>query len=419
VRIAIVGTGIAGLTCAHLLRGRHDVTVFEADDRPGGHANTVTVNLGGDEHRVDTGFIVYNERNYPIFSRLLAELGVSSRPSDMSFSVSDEQAGIEWCASSPATVFAQRSNLARPSFLRMLGDVVRFNRAARRLLDRPVDFDFTLADFLAQGRWSAGFVEWYLVPMGSAIWSADPSAFTSFPAAAFARFFDNHGLLGLGDQPQWRTVVGGSVAYVTAITRPLGHRLRLSTAVSKIVRRRHGVEIATENGDVEHFDHVIVATHSDQALRLLSDPTRAEREILGRIGYRPNVATLHTDERLLPRRARARASWNWNRRSAVGAPTLTYDLGRLQGLSSMKPICLSLNQPDAIDPHLVIDTMTYWHPVFNPDAMRAQLRHGEISGHDAVSYCGAYWGYGFHEDGARSAVRVCRALGVPGPGEDG
>ena len=238
--------GVSGLTCAHLLRGGHDVTVFEADDRPGGHANSVTVRLGEDEHRVDTGFIVYNERNYPVFSRLLGELGVSSRPSDMSFSVSDETPGIEWCTSSPATAFAQPRNLARSTFLRMLADIVRFNRAMLRLLDVPVDPDFTLAEFLAHGRWSSGFVDWYLVPMGSAIWSADPATFTRFPAAAFARFFDNHGLLRLGEQPHWRTVVGGSASYVEAMARTLGRQLRLSTAVSKVVRRHGGIELATD-----------------------------------------------------------------------------------------------------------------------------------------------------------------------------
>ncbi len=417
MRIAIVGTGVSGLTCAYLLRGHHDVTVFEADDRPGGHANSVTVRLGEDEHRVDTGFIVYNERNYPVFSRLLGELGVSSRPSDMSFSVSDETVGIEWCTSSPATAFAQPRNLARSTFLRMLADIVRFNRAMRRLLDRPVDPEFTLADFLAQDRWSSGFIDWYLVPMGSAIWSADPASFTRFPAVAFARFFDNHGLLRLGHQPQWRTVVGGSASYVEAITRPLGRRLRLSTPVSKVVRRHDGMEVATDNGDLELFDHVIVATHSDQALRLLSDPTPAERQILGVLGYRLNIATLHTDGRLLPRRKRARASWNWHRQPGADAPTLTYDLGRLQGLSSPTPICLTLNRPDVVDPERVIETMSYWHPVFDPSAVHAQGRHAEISGQDGVSYCGAYWGYGFHEDGAQSALAVCRKLGVSWSGE--
>lgn len=416
MRIAIVGTGVSGLTCAHLLHTRHDVTVFEADDQPGGHANTVTVRLTEGEHRVDTGFIVYNERNYPHFTRLLTELGIATRSSDMSFSVSDEVDDMEWRSSSPATMFAQPRNLVRPSFLRMLVDIGRFNRGARRLLEAPIDVDYTLADFLAEGRWSRSFVDWYLIPMGSAIWSADPSVFTRFPAAAFVSFFNNHGLLGLGNQPEWRTVVGGSAMYVDAIVGPLGRKLRLSTPVSKLGRRNDDVEVTTATGDVDHFDHVIIATHSDQALRMLSDPTQVEREILGNIGYRPNVATLHTDARLLPRRPRARASWNWHRRPGITAPTLTYDLSRLQGLTSEVPICLTLNRPEAIDPGRVVDTMTYWHPVFDSAAMRAQRRHAEISGHAGISYCGAYWGFGFHEDGVQSALGVCRQLGVSWPG---
>lgn len=410
-RVAIVGTGVSGLTCAYLLQSRHDVTVFESADRAGGHAHTVGVTLARRRHRVDTGFIVFNERNYPVFSRMLRELGIASRPSDMSFSVADDTAGIEWRGSSPSSIFAQPRNLARPAFLRMLSDVVRFNRDARTLLEGPIDLDLTLEDFLARGRWSKGFRDWYLIPMAAAIWSADPSSITQFPAASFARFFDNHCLLGLSERPEWRTVIGGSDTYVQAIARQLGPRLRLSSNVTKLVRHRDGVEIATERGDSELFDHVIVATHSNEALDLLSDPTESEKAILGAIRYRPNVATLHADTRLLPKRPRARASWNW-RHGKDDEPTLTYDLSRLQGVASDSPICLTLNQPDAVDPAKVFETMTYWHPVFDSAAMKAQLRHGEISGVDGVSYVGAYWGYGFHEDGARSALEVCRTLGV-------
>ena len=419
MRIAIIGSGVSGLTCAHVLSPHHDVVVFEADRRAGGHANTVTVDLDGVTHDVDTGFIVFNERNYPIFSSLLDELAIDSRATEMSFAVSDDVAGIEWRGSSPASIFAQPRNLARPAFLAMLRDIVRFNRAARALLDEPVDDELTLDGFLARHKWSAGFRDWYLIPMGSAIWSCDPAIFGQFPAASFARFFHNHGLLGLGERPQWRTVVGGSRRYVEAIGATLGSDLRLATTVSKVVRRRSGVEIVTDHGGVETFDHVIIATHSNDALSILADPTDTEREVLGALRYQANDVALHLDQSLLPTRPRARASWNWHNAATTGAATLTYDLSRLQGLESSTPICLTLNQTEAVDPALILDTMTYWHPVFDAAAMAAQRRHGEISGRDGVSYAGAYWGYGFHEDGARSALEVCEALGVTWPARRG
>ena len=362
-------------------------------------------------HDIDTGFIVYNERNYPILTRLFAELGVTSRPSEMSFAVADDDADIEWCGTSLGAVFSQWRNIARPKFLRMLSDVGRFNRSARRLLGEVEDLEFTLEDFLAGGHYSSGFFDWYLVPMGAAIWSADPTDFMRFPAAAFIRFFDNHGLLGIRNRPQWRTIVGGSVQYVSTITRSLGDGLRLSTPVTCVARVANGVAVTTGEGR-EVFDHVILATHSDQALAVLAAPRAAEREVLSAIQYRANEATLHTDERLLARRSRARASWNWRHCAEVSAPTLTYDLTRLQGLATPRPVYLTLNQSDAVDPARVLASMTYCHPIFDVLAMRAQRRHAEISGVDGISYVGAYWGYGFHEDGARSAVQVCRALGV-------
>ncbi len=267
-------------------------------------------------------------------------------------------------------------------------------------------------EFLAHGEWSSGFRDWYLIPMGSAIWSCDPSVFTHFPATAFARFFNNHGLLGRSERPAWRTVVGGSTRYVAAILDPLGSRVRMGAKVSKIVRRGANIEVATELGDIEQFDHVIIATHSSDALELLSDPTDAEREILTAIRYQRNEAVLHTDSSLLPSSSRARASWNWHNGGPTNAATLTYDLSRLQGLNSPTPICLTLNESDAIDPPSILDSFSYWHPVFDSAAMVAQRRHHEISGIDGVSFVGAYWGYGFHEDGARSALEVCQSLGV-------
>jgi predicted NAD/FAD-binding protein len=403
---------------AHLLHDRHDVTLFEADTRVGGHAHTVPLQLDGRTVWVDTGFLVYNERNYPGFVRLLDRLGVVTQPSDMSFSVSDERTGLEWRGTNTSSVFAQRRRVADPRFLRMLGDVVRFNRAARRLLDADVDVSFTLEHLLAEGRYSRFFRDWYLVPMGSAIWSADPTTFLGYPAAVFARFFENHGLLRVGDQPQWRTITGGSRRYVTAIVEPLRDRIRLATPVHKIVRRNDGVELSTATGPPEHFDRVVLATHSNQALRLLSDPTSAEREILGSIRYQPNVATLHTDSALLPRSPRARAAWNYHVVGDDAGPeerqraTLTYHLNALQGLEVGADVCVTLNRPDRPRPDHVIDHIEYAHPVFDAAAVVAQRRRAEINGIDGTYFCGAYWGYGFHEDGVQSALEVARHFGV-------
>ena len=414
MRIAIVGSGVSGLVCAHLLNPHHEVTLFESDIRAGGHAHTVTAEIHGVSHAMDTGFIVFNERNYPILTRLFAELGVATRPSDMSFAMASDAEDVEWCGSSLRSIFAQSRNIMRPVFLRMLMDIFRFNRSAQKLLGEPENLEYTLEKFLAAGGYSREFREWYLVPMGAAIWSADPTDFVKFPAAAFLRFFDNHGLLGIRDRPQWRTVVGGSVNYVNAITKNLGERVRLVSPVTSVARVSQGVVVRTAS-TADVFDHVIVATHSDQALALLESPTPAESEILSAIKYRANHATLHTDEQLMARRPRARASWNWRRREGVSAPTLTYDLTRLEGLNAQKRVYLTLNQPEAVGREHVLSSMTYWHPVFDSSAMRAQRRHGEISGHDGISFVGAYWGFGFHEDGARSAVDVCRALvsGIP------
>lgn len=413
MRIAIVGTGIAGLTCAHLLHGRHEVTVFEADARPGGHTHTVTVDLGDEQHRVDTGFLVYNERTYPGLVRLFARLGVATEPSDMSFSLSDERTGLEWRGTSLQTIFAQRRNLLRPRFHRMLADIVRFNRVARGLAGAPADDGLTLGDLLGRGAWSDDFTEWYLLPMASAIWSADRQTVLRMPAATLARFFASHGLLSLGHQPRWRTVTGGAETYVRAILDPLGDRVRLATPVHKIRRRRGGVELLTDRHGPEEFEHVVVAAHGDQALRLLADPTGREREVLGAFRYQPNLAVLHTDSRLLPRNRRARASWNYHlTESGSGGATLTYHLNRLQSLSSRYDLCVTLNRPEAVRPDRVLGTFEVEHPMLDGRAVAAQRRHHEVNGHHGVSFCGAYWGYGFHEDGLQSALQVCRPFGA-------
>ena len=415
MRIAIVGSGIAGMTAAHLLQDRHEVHLFEADGRPGGHAHTVTVDLPGGPVAADTGFLVYNERTYPLFTRLLADLGVATHASDMSFSLTDLRCGLEWRGTSLSTVFAQRSNVVRPAFLAMLADVVRFNRLARSMLagSAPKAGQERWLTCWPRRRWSTGFLEWYLIPLGSAIWSADPATFTQIPASTFVEFFSRHGLLGPGDQPSWRTVTGGSTRYVESILQPLRNRggLHLRSGVTKLRRQQRGVELLTSGGPTM-FDHVVVATHSDQALALLGDPTSEERRVLGAFRYQPNRATLHTDTTLLPANRRAWASWNYVRpREIAGGATLTYYLNRLQGLQSDQPVLVTLNRDESIDPRHVVARFDYSHPVIDQDAVNAQSGQRALSA-GAVSYCGAYWGFGFHEDGVRSALAVCERFGA-------
>jgi uncharacterized protein len=412
MRIAIVGSGIAGMTAAYLLNPHHDVHLFEADDRPGGHANTVRVDVDGGQIAADTGFLVYNERTYPLFTRLLAQLGVATHPSDMSFAVTDRASGLEWRGTSLNTVFAQRRNALRPHFLAMLADVSRFNRIARHVLEEPADLR-TLADLLAGHRWSRSFLDWYLVPIGSAIWSADPTTFTQIPARTFAEFFNRHGLLRLSDQPQWRTVTGGSARYVDALLAPMRRerRVHLATPVTKVRREKGHAELLTESGPLT-FDHVVLAVHSDEALALLADATGEERATLGAIRYQANRATLHTDTSLMPANRRAWASWNYLRpRAESRQATLTYHLNALQGLDVDQPVLVTLNRDDEIDPHRVIRSFDYAHPVIDAAAVAAQSRQRSISS-DVVSFCGAYWGNGFHEDGINSAVALCESFGV-------
>jgi uncharacterized protein len=431
MKIAIVGTGVAGLVSAHLLHPRHDITVFESDSRLGGHANTVDVTVDGRSHAVDTGFIVYNERNYPGFVALLDDLGVATQPTDMSFGVSDARSGLEFRASNLNSLFAQRRNLGRPSYLRLLTEIVRFNRAARRLVEgesrwhgvdrlgggdatRAPGDEESLAEFVARNHYSELFVRDFLVPFGASIWSADPASFTQFPVRAYARFMHNHGLLELKGRPQWRTITGGSRGYIDALTAPFADRVRLASPVHKIVARSTDaaaprVEILTEQGP-ETFDRVVIATHSDQALRLLGDATPGERSVLGAIGYQPNVATLHTDARMLPANPRARASWNYAVDDGGRRSTVTYWMNQLQSIDCSEPLLLTLNRRDAIDDRKVLVELEYDHPVFDAAAMAAQRRRGEIQGRRGIYFAGAYWGYGFHEDGVQSAHETVAAI---------
>ncbi len=410
-RVAIVGSGISGLVVAHLLHPHCEITLFEADDRIGGHTHTHSLEQQGLSYAVDSGFIVYNERTYPNFIRLLDQLGVETQPSDMSFSVQSAASGLEYNGTSLNRLFAQRRNLLRPSFHRMLRDILRFYREAGELLE-GFNHTTTLGEYLEQNRYGDEFVNDHIIPMGAAIWSADPARMHEFPAQNFVRFFHNHGFLQRKDRPRWRVVRGGSQRYVDALTRPFAERILLSTPVESITRRQAGVEIRCKQCDPQRFDEVVIATHSDQALQMLADPSPAEREILGAIGYQRNDTTLHSDARLLPRQRRAWASWNYYLPSGPSPlPTVTYNMNILQTLRSPKPFCVTLNRDSEIDSEQIFDRMVYHHPIFNRAALEAQGRRDEISGINRTHYCGAYWGYGFHEDGVVSGLAVARHFG--------
>lgn len=404
MRLAIVGTGIAGNVAAHALHADHDIQVFEAGGHVGGHTHTHEVSRHGRTWHVDTGFIVFNHRTYPAFTALLARLGVASQESSMSFSVRDESSGLEYNGTSLDALFAQRRNLASPAFLGMVRDILRFNREAPDLLDAPGG-ELPLGDVLARGRYGRRFVEHYVVPMGAAIWSTDPDSMLAFPARFFVRFLHNHGMLTVGERPVWRTVSGGSARYVERLVAPFRDRIRLRTPVEWVRRLPGSVIVKARGRAAERFDAAILACHSDQALALLADPTPAEREVLGAMPYQENEAVLHTDARLLPRARRARAAWNYHVLAGrPGRVALTYDMNVLQRLDAPEPFLVTLNRADAVDPRKVIARMTYHHPLFTPAAVAAQARQREINGPLATYYCGAYWRYGFHEDGVASAL---------------
>jgi len=413
VKIAIIGSGIAGLTAAYLLSRRHDITVFEAAPQIGGHTATVDVDVQGERYAIDTGFIVYNDWTYPNFIRLLDEIGVASQPTQMSFSVKDARRDFEYSGTSLNTLFAQRSNLFDAKFWRLLRDIVRFNGEAERdLQSRAIDNDMTLGAYLQLRGYGEYFVERFLVPMGAAIWSASTRTMLEFPLLFFVRFFKNHGLLSINNRPQWRVLRGGSRSYLGPLTQSFADSILVDTPVLRIERTARGVLVNSARGE-QLFDEVVLATHSDQALRLLGDASADERDILGAIPYQENEVVLHTDERLLPQRRAAWASWNYHLTAAEQhCAVLTYNMNILQSLRAPVTFCVTLNHTAAIDPQKILRRFSYAHPVFTLDGIAAQQRWAQINGVNRTWFCGAYWRNGFHEDGVVSAMRVAAALGV-------
>ncbi len=398
------------MVAAYRLSRDHEVTVYEAGSHVGGHTHTVDVDYEGAGYAIDTGFIVYNDWTYPNFIGLLEELNVAWQPSDMSFSVRCEKSGIEYNGATLNTLFAQRSNLASPRFLRMVADILKFNRRAPLLLAGD-DQSLTLGDYLERNGYSRFFIDHYILPMGAAIWSSRPADMLRFPARFFVEFFANHGFLSVNDRPTWRVIRGGSREYARRLTAPYASRLHLNTPIVGIQRTAHHVVLRKKDGSLEHFDQVFIACHSDQALKLLADPSREEREILGAIPYQSNEALLHTDLRLMPRRRLAWAAWNYH---LTGQPrervTVTYNMNILQTLTAPVQFLLTLNRSDDVDPRAVIGSYRYEHPVYTTATVAAQKRRHEISGPRRTYYCGAYWGYGFHEDGVRSALAALDEL---------
>jgi predicted NAD/FAD-binding protein len=409
MHVAVIGGGVSGLVAAYLLARRHQVTVFEREDYAGGHTHTVAVDTPEGTIAVDTGFIVFNDRTYPTFCRLLDRLGVASRATEMSFSVRCDRTGLEYNGTSLNGLFADRRHLVSPPFLGMLRDIARFNRDGADQAARAGRT--SVRGFLDAHRYGQRFREHYLLPMGASIWSCPTDTFLDFPIAFVMTFFANHGLLQLRDRPTWRVVSGGSARYVDALLARSSAELRLSTPVAGIRRHADHVTVRSARG-LERFDEVVLACHADQALHLLDDPTIEERHLLGAFPYAANTAVLHTDTGWLPRRRRAWASWNYRVAAAADAlPAVTYDMNRLQHLPTSTQYCVTLNPSAAIAPGAEIARFTYTHPIFSASRVRAQEQHATVIRRRRTSYCGAYWGYGFHEDGVRSALAVSAAFG--------
>ena len=404
MKIAIIGSGISGLTLAHHLYKNHDITVFEANSHIGGHTHTHTIDLFGQSINVDTGFIVFNDRTYPNFIAMLDELKVPWQPSHMSFSVCNEATGLEYNGTSINSLFAQRRNFLKPSFYGMIRDILRFNKQSLALLESGDEI--SLGDYLLQNNYKPLFINNYIVPMGAAIWSTDAAQMMDFPARFLVRFFHHHGMLTVNNRPQWRTIVGGSARYVEALTEPFKYKIKLNTPIANVQRLENSVKLKPQHGEEQTFDYVFFACHSDQALNILgADASAKEREILGAIPYQENRIYLHHDASLLPKRKLAWAAWNYHVSATPSNKVqVTYNMNILQNLKSPEPILVTLNHTDLINPAKVIKRLKYTHPVYTIAGAATQARHAEISGHNRTGFAGAYWRSGFHEDGVTSAL---------------
>ena len=416
-RVAVIGSGISGLAAAYYLSRKHDVFLFEREYRLGGHTHTVTVDSSAGPLPIDTGFIVHNDLTYPNLIRLFAELGIPRMNSDMSFAVSCRKTGYEYSSRGVQGFFAQKRNLLSPRPWKLFAEIWRFNREAPRVLERADLEHLKLGEFLDLGGYSPEFRELYLLPMASAVWSCAHHAAAEFPAATLIRFFDNHRFLTVNGQAQWKTIPGGCSRYIEPITRPLRARIFTGVNLQSVSRDTAGVTLRFAGGRPRmRFDQAVFATHGDQVLPLLPDASDREREILGGFQTSRNEVTLHTDETLLPRRPAARASWNYllhlDGRNGDGPATMTYHMNRLQSLPVPENYCVTLNARSRVRPEAILRNFIYNHPLYTRQAVASQKRWAELSGRNRTHFCGAYWMYGFHEDGVNSALRVARALGV-------
>ncbi len=411
MKIAIIGSGISGLVCAHLLHRDFDLAIFEANDYVGGHTHTIDVTNADSSYAVDTGFIVFNRTTYPNFCKLIDQLGVDSRPTKMNFSVRCEKTGLEYGSDSASTLFAQRKNLLSPSYWRMVLEIFKLRRQLVAYIDSN-EPDIPMGEFLTRYNYSQRFIDHFVIPLGASLWSAEPGKILEFPARTFGRFFENHGFLQATNPIQWRVIAGGSKQYVEKLITPFADTIQLSTPVTRVQRHGEYVELEFTNRNKARFDQVIFATHSDQTLSILKDATEDERTILGTVPYQANYTTLHTDKTVLPQNRRAWSSWNYSiLQDQADRAAVTYNLNMLQSIKSEETFCVSLNMKHRIAEEKILGRYLYHHPVYLEGSVMAQKSHGVISGQNRTHYCGAYWGYGFHEDGVKSGLNVAKYFG--------